>query len=91
MDILNLAKSVYIDFNDDELENVKSEFEKFQAQIEILDLIDTDGVDPMYYPFELNENSLRSDEVSSSLSKADVLSNAAEVKDDMIKIVKVVG
>ena len=91
MDLLKLAHSIYLDFNDEELKVVESEFEKFLKQVEILDLIDTDDVEMMHYPFELNENDLRDDSVSSALEVSEVIANASESKDDMVKIVKVVG
>lgn len=91
MDILKIAHSIYIDFSKEELEKLENDFKVFKNQLEILDNIDTSNTEMMYYPFSENENTLRSDDISSSLDVSDVLYNSKEVKDNMNKIIKVVG
>jgi Asp-tRNA(Asn)/Glu-tRNA(Gln) amidotransferase C subunit len=45
----------------------------------------------MVFPFEATTLGMREDEVKDQLDKEDVLKNAAEVQNDMVKVQKVVG
>ena len=55
------------------------------------DIEDIDNVKPMVFPFETTTLGMREDEVKDQLDKEDVLKNAAEVQNDMVKVQKVVG
>ena len=50
----------------------------------------TDDVEPMTFPFIQETCGLRDDEPGEVLSQEDVLKNASEVADNMVKINKVV-
>lgn len=54
-----------------------------------LQKLDTTGVEPMVYPFDLR-NVLRHDEPSSSVAKEDLLRNAPERQEDFYKVPKVI-
>ncbi len=91
MNIKTLAQNIYLGFNDEEWESVETLFENFENEVIALNEINTENVKSMHMPFELNENSLRMDEVGSVLSVEEVLLNAADSENNMVKIVKVVG
>lgn len=91
MEIKTLASKIYVDFNEEELNNVEQLIKDFDAELDILNSINTEDVVPMDLVFELNENSLRMDDQGPVLSVEEVLANAAEADDNMVKIVKVVG
>lgn len=91
MEIKTLASKIYVDFNEEELNNVEQLIKDFDAELDILNSINTEDVVPMDLVFELNENSLRMDDQGPLLSVEEVLANAVEADDNMVKIVKVVG
>ena len=47
-----LAAGIMLDVNDDEVEDLKGEFDVLTQQIQLFDKVDTEGVEPMVYPFE---------------------------------------
>ena len=47
-----LANQLMFDMTDEELENVQAEFVVLEKQLELLEAINTDGVEEMIYPFE---------------------------------------
>lgn len=91
MSIKTLASNIFIDFSDSEWEVVNREFESFEKELELLNIIDTDGVEAMDLPFTLNENALRMDTQGEVLTVEELLENAPDHSEDMVRIVKVVG
>lgn len=91
MELKTIAKNIYLGFSDEEWNHVNKEFKILEEELEVLNQIDTDGVEPMDLPFTLNENSLRMDDQGEVLAAEDVVLNAADKQDNMVKIVKVVG
>lgn len=85
-----LANQLMFDVSDEEITELQKEFDKLSEQMELLDKIDTDGVEEMVYPFEEPTTFLREDEVDSIISKEDALVNAKRVKDDYVLVPKVV-
>jgi len=88
-DIVRLAKLSKIALTDDELAKFQVEIESILAHIEQLQKIDTDGVEPTYQVTGLR-NVSRTDEIKDyGVSQADLLKNAGDKKDGMIKVPKV--
>lgn len=85
-----LAHDIMFDINDQECEEVKEEFKEFLKQLEVLNEIDTDGVEEMVYPFEVATTFLREDEVVNVISQDDALSNVKCVKAGHVHVPKVV-
>lgn len=85
-----LANDLRFDLSDEEVEDLKKDFKALEKQMELFDSIDTEGVEPMVYPFEAPTVFLRKDEVCDVLEQGDALANAADVRMGHIHVPKVV-
>ena len=59
-----LAKELMFELSDEESEDIVKEFETLNKQLALLEKVNTDGVEPMVYPFEDETTFLREDEVT---------------------------
>lgn len=89
-EIEKLARSLMLEIKEEDMETVKKEFESFFVQVEQISLIDTEGVNPLNYPFEDAVGQLREDVEGEVLTVDEVLNNSADTFNDMVKIPKVV-
>ena len=64
-----LAHDIMFDLNDEEVSELQEEFKVLLQQIELLDGIDTEGVEEMIYPFEAETTFLREDSVDNVISQ----------------------
>lgn len=85
-----LAAGIMLDVNDDEVEDLKGEFDVLTQQIQLFDKVDTEGVEPMVYPFEEETFFLREDEVTHVLTQEEALRNAGSVRAGHVHVPKVV-
>lgn len=85
-----LAAGIMLDVNEEEVEDLKQEFAILTRQIQLFDKVDTEGVEPMVYPFEEETSFLREDVVGHVLSQEDALKNAKSVRAGHIHVPKVV-
>lgn len=85
-----LANGIMLDVNDDEISDLQQEFEVLTKQIQLFDKVDTEGVEPMVYPFEEETSFLREDEVGHVLSQHEALENAKSVRAGHVHVPKVV-
>ena len=67
-----LANQLMFDLNDEEAEDIVKEFETLEKQLKLLDEVNTEGVEPMVYPFEDETTFLRKD------SQEDALANVKD-------------
>jgi aspartyl/glutamyl-tRNA(Asn/Gln) amidotransferase C subunit len=87
-----LALRLKFRMSEDEYKTLQDEFDVLLKQMELLgDIENIEEVEPMVFPFQATTLGMREDEVKDQLSKEDVLKNAAEVQNDMVKAQKVVG
>lgn len=86
----HLAHQLMFDVNETEIAQLQAEFTILESQIDLLERIDTDNVEPMVYPFEQETTYLRKDEVTNTLSREAALSNAQAVTAGHIHVPKVV-
>ena len=63
----------------------------YKRQVSVLEKIDTTGVEPLAYPYEIETSFLREDNPVDVISLEDVLANAKSVQENQIKVPKVVG
>ena len=75
---------------DDEMIELIKEYEVFMDQVSMLDKIDTSGVEPLDYPYEMETTYLREDMDDTIISNDDALKNAKDVLANQIKVPKVV-
>ena len=85
-----LAHDIMFDVSDDEVVELQAEFKELLLQIDVLNEIDTEGVEEMIYPFEAETKFLREDVVANVISQEDALSNAKSVKAGHVHVPKVV-
>ena len=87
-----LALRLKFRMSEEEYVTLQDEFDVLLKQMELLgDIENIEEVEPMVFPFQATTLGMREDEVKDQLSKEDVLKNAAEVQNDMVKVQKVVG
>ena len=88
-DILHLAKLSNFSLSDAEIESLGSDLQNIVSYISQLDELDTEGVDPTYQVFEM-ENVWRDDEiVDQGVSREELLALSEESRDNQIEVPKV--
>lgn len=85
-----LARQVMIDLNDEELSELQEEFETYLKQMDLLNRIDTEGVEEMVYPFETPTVYIRNDEDVHAISQEMALKNAPKASAGHVLVPKVV-
>lgn len=85
-----LANKLMFNLNDQEAQELVEEFETLTKQLELLEAIDTTGVEEMIYPFEEETSFIREDVVSNVISQKEVLENAPKSKQGHFVVPKVV-
>ena len=89
-DVLKIAKLSKLEFQEDEIEKFQTDLNKILEHMEILNNVDTVGVEPLFNVLDLKDR-LRKDEVQSVDIKKELLKNAPNKDDDFIIVPKVVG
>ena len=88
-DILHLAKLSDFSMSDSEIDNIGKDLENIISYISELDELDTEGVEPTYQVFEM-ENIWRDDEIKAQDAlRDDLLALSKDVEDNQIKVPKV--
>ena len=75
-----LARNLMFDLTEEEAQDIVKEFETLTRQLELLEAIDTTGVEEMIYPFEGETSYLRDDHVNHVISHQEAICNASKVK-----------
>ncbi|MEA4874357.1 Asp-tRNA(Asn)/Glu-tRNA(Gln) amidotransferase subunit GatC [Anaerorhabdus sp.] len=88
--IRHLAHQCMFDCNDDELSLIEEEFVTLEKQMELLNQVNTEGVEPMVYPFEMETTYLREDEVVNVISQEDAILNVSKSREGHVLVPKVV-
>ena len=73
-----------------EKEEAKADMEKMLDYIDVLNELDTDGIEPMSHVFPVN-NVFREDVVTNGDGSSDTLANAPLMKDQSFKVPKTIG
>lgn len=85
-----LAHQLMFDLSDEEADAIVKEFDTLNSQLHLLDEVDTNGVEPMIYPFEDETSYLRDDEVSNVISQDEALANVTKKLEGHFILPKVV-
>lgn len=85
-----LAHGIMFDVNEQEISELQKEFKVLLEQIDVLDEINTDGVEEMVYPFEQECSFLRDDIVENVITQDDALVNVKSAKAGHVHVPKVV-
>ena len=87
----NYANKLMFDMNDEEYETLLNEFDVILKQMDLIGEIENiSDVDPMTFPYELDDVKLRDDSVSRNIEIEDALRNSGSVKGREVKVPKVV-
>ncbi|MFV0479365.1 MAG: Asp-tRNA(Asn)/Glu-tRNA(Gln) amidotransferase subunit GatC [Anaerorhabdus sp.] len=86
----SLAQQCMFNCSEEELIRSVAEFEVLEKQMELLNRINTEGVEEMVYPFETETSYLREDTVSHVISQEEAMKNVAKVKSGHVVVPKVV-
>ena len=85
------ASKLMFDMDDSEYETLEKEFEIILKQMDLIGNIkDIKDVEPMTFPFPIEGVTFREDIPTESLDIEDVLKNAKDVENSMVKVPKVV-
>ena len=85
-----LANQIMFDLSDEEVSELQEDFKTLTKQMELLDKIDTENVEPMVYPFEEATSYMREDVVTNQITQEEALLNAPKKQDGQIVVPKVV-
>ena len=89
-DVLKIAKLSKLEFQEDEIEKFQTDLNKILEHMEILNNVDTVGVEPLFNVLDLKDR-LRKDEVRNVDTKKELLKNAPNKDDDFIIVPKIVS
>lgn len=85
------ANKLMFDMNDSEYETLQQEFEIIQKQMDLIGEIDEiKGVEPMTFPYKLDDVKLRDDSISRTIDVEDALSNCHRKKGREVRVPRVV-
>ena len=86
-----LANKLMFTMNDSEYDTLLDEFDIILKQMDLIGKIDNiENVEPMSYPFELEDVVLREDEVIDELEIDEILQNSGSNLYNQVKLPKVV-
>ena len=86
-----LANKLLFTMDDSEYETLSEEFDIILKQMDLIgEIKDIDKVEPLIYPFLLDDVSMREDEVLEELEIDDILSNSGSNLYNQVKLPKVV-
>ena len=85
-----LANDLKFDLSDEEIEELKKDFVAVEKQVSLFEKVDTEGVEPMVYPFETPTVFLREDVVSDVLTQEEALKNVKDARMGHVHVPKVV-
>ena len=90
-DLKRYANLLMFDMDEVEYDTLEKEFKTILKQMDhIAEIKDIEKVEPMTFPFQNEDATLREDEVGNYLTVGEVLDNAKEEVDDQVKVPKVV-
>ena len=76
-DVIKIAILSKLEFNDDEIENFRSDLSEILNYMNELNELDTEGISPLFNVLDLDDVT-RKDEVRDSLKQEEVLNNAPD-------------
>lgn len=88
--ILEYLDEWYYTANEEELVHIIDFVSGVEADLQYFDKIDTTGIEPAHWAFDVEVDYLREDVVNHLLSNEEALANAASTQDGYVKYVKVV-
>jgi len=87
--ILYVAELGKLELNEVQIAQAKIDFERILNYMNVLNSLDTDGVEPLSHTFPI-KNVLREDKCESHFTREQLLANAPQKKDGCFKVPKTV-
>ena len=87
----DLANQLRFSLSDAEAQDIKNEFDVLIDQMDLLNKINTEGIEPMVYPFDEETSFMREDVADQVLPVQEVLKNVPKTKNGFFVTQKVVG
>lgn len=84
-----LAHLARLEFDDASKESIKQDLENILHFAESLNQVNTDGIEPLVYMTN-TQNNVRTDEVVQSFTKDQIMSNAPKKDSDYFRVPKVI-
>ena len=81
-----LEKLSNIDLKESEKELIKNDLNDLLKYMEILENVDTEGIEEMVSPIKVNSSILRQDQVKKFENIEDIIKNFPERKDNLLRI-----
>ncbi len=86
------AAKLMFDMEDEEYSVLQNEFDIVLQHMELINKIDgISDIEPMTFPFKVDNINLREDIIANQIAREDALRNAKEVENNEIRVPKVVG
>lgn len=89
-EVKEYLNTLFVDAENEELDFITAEVNQALSIINLLDDIDTTGVEMATWAYQAEVTELREDVVDHLITKEEVLHNAQETQDGYVKYVKVV-
>ena len=89
-DVIKIAILSKLEFNDDEIENFRSDLSEILNYMNELNELDTEGINPLFNVLDLDDVT-RKDVVKDSLKQEEVLKNAPDKDENFIIVPKIIG
>ena len=87
-----LANKLMFTMEESEYDTLLEEFDTMIKQMDLIgEIKGIENIEPMCYPFPLDDVCLREDEVGDYLTVSEVLENSHHQVNDQVKVPKVVG
>ena len=86
--IQSLAKDVKLSVLDENMDTFIEAYHQFLKQVQSLESIQTEGVEPLVFPFEVETSFLREDSIQDVMRREDILKNVFNSKNMIMSVVK---
>ncbi|MBR2802456.1 MAG: Asp-tRNA(Asn)/Glu-tRNA(Gln) amidotransferase subunit GatC [Erysipelotrichaceae bacterium] len=89
-EIKELGRQIRFECSDEEAASIAADFDLLEKQLAFFEEIDTENVEEMVYPFDVETVFLREDVENDVLSREEVLANVSRVREGHVVVPKVV-
>lgn len=86
-----IALKTMFRLTEEEMPAMLEEYDVFMHHVQALEAINTDGVEPLCFPYEIETTFLREDVPNDVVEVEELLSNGPDVVENQIRVPKVVG
>ena len=89
-EIKELGRQIRFECSDEEAASIAADFDLLEKQLAFFEEIDTENIEEMVYPFDVETVFLREDVENDVLSREEVLANVSRVREGHVVVPKVV-